>query len=411
MNILVVSQHYWPEPFVVADMCEELVRRGHDVVVLTGLPNYPEGELYPGYNHSDVSRQSHNGVEIYRAKIRPRKSGIVHRMINYYSYSLRGSMLAKTLDFEADVVLAYQTSPVMMVNPALAYARKTSVPVFLYCVDIWPECLVAGGIKQGSLVYNHFKKVSRSIYSQADKLAVTSPLFVDYFRDVLDLETEDDLLHLPQYAEDIFNRETTGYPEGYDSSKVNFTFAGNVGAAQSVETIVGAASILRGREDLAFHIVGSGTELERCRSMATECGASNIVFHGRKPFEEMPAFYAASDAMVATFANEPLLGYTLPRKIQSYMAAGKPVVAAASGETKRIVDLSGCGLCCDAEDSEALAALFVEIAEMSSVKLVEFGRNGRSYFDRSFSKKSFFDALESGLYEMKGKKHGEHAGV
>lgn len=411
MNILVVCQHYWPEPFVVADMCETLMLRGHEVAVLTGLPNYPEGELYPGYEKPGTHRQVHNGVDIYRAEIVPRKSGVVHRMINYYSFSLHGSRLAKRIDFDADVVLVYQTSPVMMANPALAYAERTGVPVLLYCVDIWPECLVAGGIRQGSLVYNYFKRVSRLIYSRVDALAVTSPFFADYFRDVLRMDSMGDVLYLPQYAEEVFDGGVVDRPEGYDPSKTNLTFAGNVGSAQSVETVVRAASLLKDRSDLAFHIVGSGTELESCEVLAEELDVENVVFHGRKPFEDMPAFYAASDAMIATFANTPLLGYTLPRKMQSYMAAGKPVVAAALGETKRVIDLSGCGLCCGAEDFDALAALFVEISEMSPAELSEYGESGRSYFESKFSKEGFFDVLEGKLDEMKGIKHGRHAGI
>lgn len=411
MNILVVCQHYWPEPFAVADVCETLAQRGHRVAVLTGLPNYPEGVLYPGYENPGMRRQNRNGVEIYRVSIVPRKKGMIHRMANYYSFSLNGSKFAKSIDFEADIVLSYQTSPVMMANPALEYAKRTNVPVLLYCVDIWPECLVAGGVKQGSFVYNYFKNVSRAIYSQADVLAVTSPLFADYFYDVLGMDVRNGVFYLPQYAEDIFSGQVGGFPDGYDHAKTNFTFAGNVGAAQSVETIVRAASLLKERNRLAFHIVGSGTELENCRLLAEQLGVKNTVFHGRRPFEEMPAFYAASDAMIATFANEPLLEYTLPRKIQSYMAAGKPVIAAAGGETKRVIDLSNCGLCCAAGDYEALSALFVETAEKPSSELLNFGRNGRRYFEENFSKERFFDALEDKLHEMKGIKHGQHASI
>lgn len=411
MKILVVCQHYWPEPFAVADMCETLVERGHEVTVLTGLPNYPEGEVYPGYREAASHHQEHNGVSIHRANIVPRKSGPLYRMINYYSFSGRGTKLARKLDFDADVVIAYQTSPVMMANPALAFAEKTGVPVLLYCVDIWPECLVAGGIKQGSAVYNHFKKVSKNIYSKADVLAVTSPLFAEYFRDVLNMDDSREVLYLPQYAEDIFGDAVRNVPDGYDPSKTNLTFAGNVGAAQSVDTIVRAASLVKGRSDLVFHIVGSGSELESCMSLAEELGSENVVFHGRKPFEQMPSYYAASVAMIATFANEPLLGYTLPRKIQSYMAAGKPIVAAALGETKRVVDLAECGLCCEAEDPESLAALCMEIAKLPSGKLASMGCKGRLFFEGNFSKEGFFDILEGKLEKMKGKNHGEYEGI
>jgi len=398
LNILAVSQHYWPEPFNISDICEGLVQRGHSVTVLTGTPNYPEGTIYPGYEGGANAEQEHNGVHIKRSPLIPRGQDPVHRVLNYYSFSANASTIARNLESGFDVVLAFQTSPVMMANPALAYGRRFGVPVLLYCIDIWPECLTVGGIRPGSPVYNHYAHVSREIYSAADDLAVTSPLFAEYFRSQLGMEGADPL-YLPQYAEDIFSGDAELRPE-YDPEKINLTFAGNIGLAQSVVTLIEAASLLADDDRLAIHVVGSGSELEALKRYGEQLGVKNVVFHGRFPLSDMPSFYNSSDAMVATFMNSPILGYTLPRKIQSYMAAGRPILGTVVGEARRVIDDAGCGLCCDAGDAQGLAAICRRFADMTKAERDAMGASGRAYYQENYSRERFFETLDAELRKL-----------
>lgn len=401
-KVLVVSQHYWPEPFNFADMCEGLAADGYDVTVLTGLPNYPEGELYPGYEHGASRLQERNGVRVVRAPLVPRGKGPVRRVLNYYSFSAAATWKALDMEHDFDLVLCLQSSPVMMASPGLAYAQRHGVPCLLYCIDIWPECLTAGGIKPGTPVYGYFKGVSQDIYGRADKVAVTSPMFERYMREELGL-SDMEALHLPQYAEDSFFEEPSGpAPEGYDPGRVNLTFAGNVGAAQSVITMVAAAAVLRDDPRFLFHVVGSGSELGSCRELAESYSLGNVVFHGRRPLEEMPSYYAASDAMVATFADSPTLGLTLPRKIQSYMAAGRPILGTLTGEARRVVEEARCGMCCDAEDLEGLAGLCLRLADMPRSARDAMGAAGREYCAERFSREGFFRKLERQIDELIG---------
>lgn len=406
MKILAVSQYYWPEPFNVAEICEELAARGHGVTVLTGLPNYPEGAVYPGYEGHDVLSQHRNGVEIIRVRNFPRKTGPVARVRNYYSFSRRASARSRNLPDDYDVVLSFIISPVMSANPAIAYARRTGTPLLHYVIDLWPECLLAGGITKSSPIYRHYGKVSRRIYGAGDRLAVTSPLFTEYLGCLLDAEPE--TVFLPQFAEDDFFKPVdadSAPPEGYSSGGLHLTFAGNVGSAQSVETVVRAAALLRGEGGYTFHVVGSGSELEPCRGLAKKLGADNVVFHGRLPFEAMPSIYAHSDAMVATFADLPMLAYTLPRKIQSYMAAGRPVVGAVAGEARRVIEDAKCGFCCDAEDAGGLAACCRKLRALSGDERERLGFAGRAYCSDRFARNRFFETLESELEKLRGTCH------
>ena len=404
-KILVVSQHYWPEPFNFAEICEELVQRGYDVTVLTGLPNYPEGAIYPGYEGGKNRYQIRNGVRIIRSPLIPRGTSTVQRVVNYFSFSHEATKMTAGLESDFDVVLAFQTSPVMMAEPALAYAKRTGVPVLLWCIDIWPECLTAGGIPAGSAPYNLFKLISKRIYRSADRLAVTSPLFKEYLHDMFGMNTSE-LIDLPQYAEDLFTDEAEDIPEGYDRTKINLTFAGNIGSAQSVETIIEAARLVKGEERLLFHVVGSGSSEQACRDLAKQYGLNNVVFHGRHPLEEMPAFYQASDAMLATFADNPVLGYTLPRKIQSYLAAGKPIIGTVTGEAARVINEAPCGLTSAPEDPVGFAANCLVFAEQPDSIRAALGRCGKAYYEKHFTKQAFYSRLEKELNDLKGKKHG-----
>lgn len=404
LKVLAVSQHYWPEPFAIPDVCEGLVAMGHSVTALVGTPNYPDGDIYPGYEKGSQATQEHNGVYIKRVPLIPRGREIWQRVLNYYSFSINATRMAREMGPGYDVVLSFQTSPVMMARPALAYGKKHGVPVLLWCQDLWPESLTVGNIKRGSLTYRLYAHVSRKIYSSADTLAVSSKTFGEYYRE--DLKMLDvNPVYLPQYAEDIFDEEAP-LREEYDPSKINLTFAGNVGIAQAVNTFVEAGHYLQGDERFALHVVGSGSELETLKKYKDEIGADCVIFHGRYPLNDMPSFYGSSNAMVGTFQSNAILGYTLPRKITTYMAAGRPILGTVVGEARDIISEAECGLCCAAEDPIGLAEICRKFADMSPDEREAMGQNGRRYYEDHFAKQRFYSVLEGELQKLKGTKHG-----
>lgn len=403
MKILLVSQHYRPEPLNSSDIAEGLAARGHEVWALVGQPNYPQGDIYPGYDAHKLMEEDIEGVHVVRCPLHPRKTGAVHRMWNYYSFSRSGVKVQRRLPDDFDVVLSYQTSPVMMAKPAIAYARRTGAPLLLYCLDIWPECLTAGGIKAGSAVYNHFLKVSRRIYQEADLLAITSPLFESYLRDIVGVDVGD-VVSLPHFANGDFEQCERADMPGFDSAKINLTYAGNIGAAQSVGTIVRTAALLKDDARFAFHIVGSGTDLQNCKALAESLEADNVTFHGRHPIEAMPAYFAASDAMILTFGDSVLLGYTLPLKIHTYLAAGKPILCSANGDARRVVEEARCGFCSASGDAEGLVDSCLTFAECTDK--TGLGVHARAYYEDHYTKERFFATLEQALTTLKGTAHG-----
>lgn len=403
LRILAISQHYWPEPFAIPDVCEGLAERGHDVTVLTGTPNYPDGDIYKGYERGAQAVQERKGVQIKRVLLIPRGREVWQRVLNYYSFANNSKRAVRKMDSGFDVVLSFQTSPVMMCEAALVYAKQNNVPVLLWCQDLWPESLTVGNIKRTSLVYHHYKRVSTDIYSSADTLAVSSKSFGDYYKTKLGM-TDSETTYLPQYAEDIF-KEDAPQREEYDPKKINLTFAGNVGTAQAVNTFVEAGHYLADDDRFALHVVGSGSELATLRKYKEEISANCVVFHGRHPLSEMPSFYGSSDAMVVTFQDNSIFGYTLPRKITSYMAAGRPILGTVTGEARRIIEEAGCGLCCDAENPVGLAMICRQFADLSPEEREAMGRNGRRYYEEHFMKERFYEILEDELQKLKGTGH------
>lgn len=393
MNILVFCQYYYPEPFRISDICEELVKRGHSITVVTGEPNYPEGEVYKGYENHIIQKETINGVKIIRCPIIPRKKGVAYRLLNYFSYPYHAKKIVrKGLPHDSgkpfDIAFVNQLSPVMMAEPALLYKRKYGVPVALYCLDLWPESLVAGGIGRTSPVFKVFHAISKKIYTKADRIMVSSRGFCSYLAKEFGISAEM-MEYLPQYAEDSFSY--IGKNDKKDNV-INLLFAGNIGAAQSVQTILEAAEKLKG-EPVLFHIVGGGVELESLKELAEKKALENVRFYGRRPVEDMPDFYDMADAMLVTLKDDPALSQTLPGKVQSYMAAGKPVIGAISGETKAVIDDAACGFCGPAEDSGELAKNIKKFIDYEEKE--ELGKQAKNYYNMYFKKEVFLGNLEA----------------
>ena len=280
----------------------------------------------------------------------------------------------------------------MMVNAALAYAKKHGKKTVLYCMDLWPASLAAGGVKESSPIYKVFGWISGKLYRRADRILVTSQMFRDYFDEQFGIAKER-IGYLPQYADSRFDEQPPREADGF----TNLLFAGNVGAAQSLPTVLRAAKILEEEKQLRWHIVGDGSELKNLKKMAAELSLENVIFHGRKPLEDMPKYYAMADGMLVTLTADPFISLTLPGKVQTYMAAGKPIVAAANGEIPNVIRDSACGFCAKAEDAQGLAEAVREF--LASQNQQQLGKNAREYYLRHFTRTMFMDKLEAELKE------------
>ncbi len=395
MKILVVCQYYHPEPVRITDICEELVKNGHQVTVLTDIPNYPMGDIYVGYEKGNNRIENINGVNVNRVFTIPRKRNAIMRLLNYHSFSFFSKKYIKKLDDDFDVVLVNQLSPVMMANAAIKYKKKYNKKVIMYCLDIWPESLCTGGIKKNSFIYKIYFYISKRIYKNMDKILVSSKSFINYLVDSFGIE-KDKIDYLPQYAESLFDKNDCKKEE---NSNIDLLFAGNIGKAQSIDTIVDAANILNDNKKLFFHIVGDGQELDRLKNKAKSLELSNIIFYGRKPLEQMPEYYKKADAMIVSLCGDSLISSTLPGKVQTYMAAGKPIIGAANGETQNVIKEANCGFCGPADDSKTLVDNIIKFINCKNKK--KLGNNSYNYYLEHFDKKNFLRRLIEKLENYK----------
>lgn len=408
-SILVVCQHYYPEPFNVSFVCETLAQKGYDVTVLTGIPNYPQGEIYEGYRNGRRRRENLNGVEVIRASLVARGKDLVglnkiRRVVNYVSFSLTASLNRAVRRKSYDCVVVFQFSPVFMAIPGLRIARAQHIPCMIYTFDLWPEDMLSGGIKKDGVIYSVIRWISGGIYKKADMLAVTSLKFRDYFQSNFGIG--EDAVWLPQFAESMFEKSGSenSDPLSDRREQIVFTFAGNIAHNQSVETIVEAAALIQD-ERILIRIVGDGSCLENCKDIARGESVKNVVFYGRRSLEEMPEIYSSSDAMLLTLGSSDsgslVSKYTLPRKLQSYMAARKPIIASVGDSAVAdVIKAANCGIVCAAGNPVDLAHAIEGFAGLDVDRREDMASNARRYYDGYFSNDRFFEGLECTLANM-----------
>ena len=393
MRILIVSQYYYPEQFQVNEIAPELVRRGHDVTVLTGLPNYPQGEIYPGYENK--REEEIDGVRVIRVPIHPRKQGALHLMWNYISYVRNGNKEAKKLPGDFDIIFAYQLSPVTSLYPAVIYKKLHGTPILTYCLDIWPESAL-GHFKTGdNPIYKYIDRLSRKLYQQCDFIAVTSKPFIYYLSQRSGIN-RDKMSYIPQHANGTYLDMDLSSP---DNGIADFMYAGNLGQGQRVDVIIRAAAEIKD-EDFKIHIVGDGSYRTELEKLVKELGVEDkVIFYGNQKRENMPDFYRKADALLITLRGNNFVGNTMPGKLQTYMTCGKPIFGAINGAANETIMEAHCGACVPAGDYKGLARLMKEYIQSPS-DYDACGKNARTYFKAYFTLERYMDSLEKTMKVM-----------
>lgn len=390
MKILVVDQFFYPEEFQINDICEQLVADGHEVTVLTGLPNYPTGIIPKEYrNGKKRDEYIKNGIHVKRCFEIGRRKGAIGLLVNYFSFCISATLKALFMKEKFDVVFAYETSPVLMVYPAEVYARKNKTPLFLYCCDIWPECAKVMVKNENSLFFKMITKMSTYLYRRADLIGVQSKGFYKYFAEVHRIE-EKKLRYLPQYADSSYV-EQDFTPE--DNGIIDFVFLGNIGIAQDIGGLISAVEQIKDVSGFKVHLVGEGSFYEEAKSLVKEKKLEKLIeFYGRRPYDEMPGFYKMADVCLATLQAGNQISLTIPAKVQGYMAAGKPVIAALSGFAREVIEDSGSGIGVTPGNVDELADAMKEFI-CNSEKYSDCGKAARKYYVNNFTKEHYMKRL------------------
>lgn len=396
-HILVISQYFFPEQFRINDICEEWVKRGYKVTVVTGIPNYPQGKFYDGFGVFKQNKQTYRGIEIIRLPIVPRGNNSLMLVLNYASFVVSGYFWQLFTSLKPDNVFIFEVSPMTQALPGVWLSKRRKIPCYIYVQDLWPENVeIITGIKNKTII-NTIGKMVDYIYKNSTGIFTTSRSFVEA---IISRGVEKEKVNYwPQYAEDFYVPiEKQHIEEIPNVDNLNITFTGNIGQAQGLDILVEAAKILKEDyqvDNVTFNIVGDGRYKEKFKQKITDNEVTDMFhFVGKQKPEKIPDILASSDVAFLSLIKDPLFSKTIPAKLQSYMACGMPILAAADGETSTIIFESECGICVPSGDAYALAQGILEYLEMPSEKIAGIGTKARSYYDDNFNKSLLLNEMD-----------------
>lgn len=401
-HILLISQYFYPETFRVNDMACEWVKRGYKVTVLTGIPNYPMGKFFDGYDKKHRTRETWNGVDIIRIPLVERGNNsnkllnAVGMAANYFSFVRSGKKWVKSKEaanLHADLVFTFEVSPMTQAIIGVWYGQGYNVPTFLYVQDLWPENVETVTGIHNKLIIGPIDRMVDKIYRKTGTIFTTSPSFVKAIVNrAVPVECEK-VHYWPQYAEEFYKPMKPMAVDGIDPNDTSFkiAFTGNIGTAQGLDILPKTAEMLES-ENVKFIIVGDGRyQPEFERQIREKKVQEKFIMIPRVPAERIPEILSACDAGFISFTKTPLYEKTIPAKLQSYMACGKAIIASASGETERVITEARCGVCTEIGDPEALTD---GIKEMMRADCALMGRKAREYFEDKFDKKKLMDEMD-----------------
>jgi colanic acid biosynthesis glycosyl transferase WcaI len=396
MKLLIVSQYFWPEDFRINELALALKDRGHTVTILTSFPNYPQGVINAEYAANPAAFDAYNGLEVIRVPQMMRGSTKLRLMANYMSFALSASVFGawKLRKRPFDAVFVFQTSPVTVGIPGGVIARLKRAPMIMWILDCWPETLSAIGVGGGRFAQAAIGWLVRAIYASATLLLGQSEGFR---QNVERYGRAEKFRHFPNWVEAHYQPSIAPAQSGKPLQaphKFVVVYAGNIGEAQDFPAIAAAADLLR-NDKVEFLIVGDGRDLDRSKADITERGLeANIRFVGRYPPSQMQPFFDRADALLVSLKADPLFALTVPGKVQTYLAAGKPIVGMLDGEGKAVIHDAQAGLIAAAGDSAGLAEAIRAIQRLPVEDRERLGQSGRAYAQEKYERDTLIGRLE-----------------
>lgn len=390
MKLLIVTQYYYPENFVISNVAEKLVSCGHDVTVLTTKPNYGYGRVLPEYKN--VNDEVVNGVKVHRVNIVPRKKSKLSIIRNYLCFWHNSKRWVRKTKEDFDIVYSMSLSPVTVLSAGNLYKKKHNVPHIVHCVDLWPESVLATrAVKKNSLMYKVLYKWSKALYSKVDKVLIGSPSFDDYFKDVLKLDKEVKFVPQASFIEDSEMIETTKLNDGF-----NIVYCGNIGILQEIEKIPEAMSLVKNK-NVYFHIIGIGPKKDELVENISKFGVvKNVFYHGPMKGIDAASFLKGADALYLSLNADGYVGRTIPNKMMTYLAFGKPIIGSVSGDSKAFIETNNSGFTCD-EKVDNIAKIIENTIGFSKEKLEEIGTKNKTLYEKEFSLEKMSKTIEEEL--------------
>lgn len=402
-RLLVATQYFYPENFRINDMCLEWVKRGYDVTVLTGIPNYPVGDIYEGYKR-EYKEEEWNGIHIIRLPVHERGHSLLTLFLNCFTYVYYGKKWVKKVvkenngNFPYDTFFTYEVSPMTQALVGVYATKKYGVKSILYVQDLWPENVIEIMGITTPIVIKPIENMVKKIYRDTNMIFATSESFVKVIQDKIENKADiDKVKYWPQYAEDFYK----SLKKNKLNDKFRICFTGNIGKTQGLDILAKTAKLIRNdynlqskKIDIEFVIVGDGRQKEEFIKSIKENDVEDMfVLMGKKSAHEIPEILSTCDVAFLSFANIDLFKMTIPAKLQSYMACGMPILASADGETKNIIETAKCGICSKIGNAASLVdGIYYLINNIGTLTIM--GNNARNYYEVNFQKQKLMDYIE-----------------
>lgn len=407
MRVLVISQYYYPEQFRINDICKELVKRGHRVTVLTGIPNYPEGKYYEGYGPTKKRKDIKDGVDIIRLPIIPRGKKSIMLILNYLSFVISGFFWSKFTRKKFDKVFIYEVSPMFQALPGIWYSKRKKIDSYIYVMDLWPESVQLVTNMKNKTVLKCINKVVDYIYKNCKKIFTSSESFIENINKRGHERKK--LIFWPQYAEEFYIplKKEEHIINEMDTKDFKIVFAGNIGYAQGLDIIIDTAKILKTKNiKVKFFLIGDGRAKEDLVKLVDEYKLEDYIkFIDKKPAEKIPEYYANADMAFITLKKNLISDEILPAKLQSYFACGVPILGSADGEIKNVIEKSKAGFCVESGKPEKLAEQIEKCIRLTDKELEELKYNSRKFFEENYEKHKLLDILEKEMEIRKDDKN------
>jgi len=390
MKILFIAHYFHPEPnfFIGLPFARELSRQGHDVQVLTGFPNYPEGKIYDRYKGKILYKEVVEGIPITRLPIYPSHNySSIKRMLSYTSLSLTQAAIGPFVVKKADVAFVSQ-GPATIGLPSITHKCFRKIPFVFNIQDLWPDTLLSTGMFNSSKGLKLVDWWCRYVYKKAAKIVVIAPGMKKALIERGVPEDKVDVIY--NWCDDTIVNCRAGSNslkrELRLEGKFNIMFAGNMGKAQALDSVMKAASMLKERyRQVQFVMIGSGVEVDHLRGLAKELKLTNVIFHGQKPFTEIGSILKLADGLLVHLRDDPLFSITIPSKTQAYLAIGRPIIIGVKGDASNIIEQANAGFVCEPENPESIAQAIVNLLQMPAGQREIMGSNARDYYEKHMS--------------------------
>ncbi|HFB64188.1 MAG TPA: glycosyltransferase WbuB [Aeromonadales bacterium] len=391
-RILIVTEYFYPEEFKINEIADSWLKKGYIIDVLTQQPTYPLGKIFSGYSNKWFVKESYFGINIYRVKaVTGYRESLFRKLLKYFTFMILGSVISLKIGRKYDYIFGFDVGPLTGMVPAVLLKKFYNKKVTLWVQDVWPDSVYAYGFKKNKVLEFLLNWFVRFVYKNTSNIAVSGKGFIDRIRPYFDADKK--IAYLPNWADEL-NKDLTDFRFSREQ-KIHFTFAGNIGTVQNLDKVIKAFAALprQYQEKAQLNLVGDGSYVPILRDWVAENKLENVIFWGRQPRDEMYRYFNASDFLIVSLINKPIFSLTVPAKVQTYIAAKKPILAVISGDAADLVKDNKLGFAVEPDDINAITTAFKQCIDADKQLLAQFSQNCEQLTDITFNKERIINSL------------------